>query len=134
LEPRCAHRIVEKLEGRNMSDEAGFDYERSDIRGRDMAWLAAGLALFVTATPLLMPFVFPQSMQHRTPSAPPALSADAPQLEITPRDDLRRFRRSEAQFEQSYGWTDRSKGAVRIPIARAMELLAERGLPGWPTP
>ena len=117
-----------------MSDEAGFDYERSDIRGRDMALLAAGLGLFVIITPLLMPFVFPQSMQHRSPSAPPALTADAPQLAITPRQDLRRFNRSEAQFEQSYGWTDRSKGAVRIPISRAMQLLAQRGLPGWPTP
>jgi len=117
-----------------MIDDAGFDYERSDIRSRDIAWLAAGLALFVVITPLLMQFVFPQSMRHQSPSAPPALNADAPQLEITPRDDLQRFQRSEAQFEQSYGWTDRGKGAVRIPISRAMQLLAERGLPGWPTP
>jgi hypothetical protein len=116
-----------------MSNEAGFDYERSDISSRDIGWLAAGLALFVIATPLLMPFVFAQSMRHRTPSAPPALNADAPQLEITPRGDLQRFQRGEAQFEQSYGWTDRSKGTVRIPISRAMQLLAERGLPGWPT-
>jgi hypothetical protein len=117
-----------------MNNQAGFDYERSDIRGRDIAWLGAGLALFVVMTPLLMPFVFPQSMQHRTPSAPPALNADAAQLEITPKNDLQRFQRSEAQFEQSYGWTDRSKGTVRIPVSRAMQLLAERGLPGWPTP
>ena len=117
-----------------MSDEAGFDYERSDIRGRDIAWLAGGLGLFVVITPLLMPFVFPQSMQHRSPSAPPALTADAPQLEITPREDLKRFEHGEAQFEQSYGWTDRGKGAVRIPISRAMQLLAQRGLPGWPAP
>ncbi len=116
-----------------MSDQAGFDYERTDIEGRDIAWLAGGLAIFVVITPLLMPFVFPQSMQHRSPSAPPALNADAPQLEITPRDDLQRFQRSGAQFEQSYGWTDRSKGTVRIPISRAMQLLAQRGLPGWPT-
>jgi len=116
-----------------MNDQAGFDYERSDIGGRDIAWLAAGLALFVVTTPLLMPFVFPQSMQHRTPSAPPALNAEAPQLEVTPRSDRQRFQRNEAQFEQSYGWTDRSKGTVRIPISRALQLLAERGLPGWPT-
>ena len=116
-----------------MSDQAGFDYERTDIESRDIAWLAGGLAVFVVITPLLMPFVFPQSIQHRTPSAPPALSADAPQLEITPRGDLQRFQRSEVQFAQSYGWTDRSKGSVRIPISRAMKLLSERGLPGWPT-
>jgi hypothetical protein len=90
--------------------------------------------LFVIVTPLVMPFVFPQSMLHRSPSAPPALNADAPQLEITPRDDLQRFQRSEAQFEQNYGWTDRGKGVVRIPISRAMQLLTERGLPGWPAP
>jgi hypothetical protein len=116
-----------------MSDQAGFDYERTDIESRDIAWLAAGLALFVVITPLLMPFVFPQSMQHRTPSAPPALNADAPQLEITPRNDLQRVQRGEAQFTQSYDWTDRGKGEIRIPVSRALQLLAERGLPGWPT-
>ena len=29
----------------------------------------------------------------------------------------------------SYGWVDRSNGIVRIPIDRAMDLLAQRGLP-----
>jgi hypothetical protein len=29
----------------------------------------------------------------------------------------------------SYGWMDRSNGIVHIPIARAMELLLQRGLP-----
>jgi hypothetical protein len=117
-----------------MGDEAGFDYERSDIESRDIAWLAAALALFVFATPLLMPLMFPESMQHRTPSAPPALSADAPRLEITPREDLQRFDRSEAELSNSYGWTDRNHGVVRIPVRRAMDLLAQRGLAGWPTP
>ena len=31
-----------------------------------------------------------------------------------------------------YSWIDRSKGTVRIPIARAMELTAQRGLPVAP--
>jgi hypothetical protein len=31
-----------------------------------------------------------------------------------------------------YSWTDRSKGKVRIPIERAMELIAQRGLPVAP--
>jgi hypothetical protein len=29
----------------------------------------------------------------------------------------------------NYSWIDRSKGKVRIPIERAMELIAQRGLP-----
>jgi hypothetical protein len=117
-----------------MSHEAGFDYERTDIESAEIAWLAAGLALFVMAIPLLMPLVFPQSMQHRTPSAPPALSADAPMLEITPREDLRNFNRSESEWTNGYGWIDRNRGTVRIPVGRAMELVAQRGLPGWPSP
>jgi hypothetical protein len=117
-----------------MSDETVFDYERSDIKGRDVAWLAGGMALFVALTPLLMPFVFPQSMQHQTASAPPAMSADAPQLAVTPRQDLQRFQSGESRFTQSYGWIDRDHRVVRIPISRAMQLVAHRGLPGWPTP
>jgi hypothetical protein len=73
-------------------------------------------------------------MRHRTPSAPPALSADAPSLEITPREDLQRLNRRETELVDTYGWTDRSHGAVRIPVRRAMELLVQRGLSGWPTP
>lgn len=117
-----------------MRDETGFNYERSDIESTDIAGLAAGLALFVIVTPLLMPLVFPQSMNHRTPSAPPALSSGAPRLEITPREDLQRFDSAEARLANSYGWTDRDHGVARIPIKRAMDLLAQRGLAGWPKP
>jgi hypothetical protein len=30
---------------------------------------------------------------------------------------------------QSYGWVDQDSGEARIPVTRAMELIAERGLP-----
>jgi hypothetical protein len=33
---------------------------------------------------------------------------------------------------ENYSWADRSKGTVRIPIERAMELIAQRGLPVAP--
>jgi hypothetical protein len=32
----------------------------------------------------------------------------------------------------SYDWVDKDKGIVRIPIDKAMELLAQRGLPVLP--
>jgi hypothetical protein len=117
-----------------MKGTAGFDYERADINTTGIGWIALGLGSFVIATPLLMPVIFPQAMNHRTPSAPPALSADAPQLEITPQRDLQHLRRGNDELAQSYGWTDREHGVVRIPIARAMELLVQRGLPAWPSP
>lgn len=117
-----------------MDDQASFDYERSDIDSIGIAWIAAGLALFVLAVPLLMPLFYPQSMQHIRPAAPPALSADAPQLEVTPREDLRRLDAANERIADTYGWTDREHRVVRIPVSRAVELLLQRGLPGWPSP
>jgi hypothetical protein len=52
-----------------------------------------------------------------------------PRLEVTPVEDLRKFREAEDRALNAYGWMDREHGVVRIPIARAMELLAQRGLP-----
>lgn len=117
-----------------MSDGRQFEYERTDVESTLVLWIAIGLASFVIATPLLMPIAFPQSMQHRSASAPPALSMDAPRLEITPRQDLHRLQRGEEQFAGSYGWTNREHTTVHIPIRRAMSLLAQRGLAGWPAP
>jgi DNA-binding GntR family transcriptional regulator len=36
---------------------------------------------------------------------------------------------AETAILHSYGWVDRDAGIVRIPIERAIEILAERGLP-----
>ena len=40
----------------------------------------------------------------------------------------------ENQILTSYGWVDRKAGTVRIPIERAMDLIAHRGLAAGPRP
>ena len=55
-----------------------------------------------------------------------------PRLQTDPRDDLRHLRENEDQVLDSYGWVDRNAGVVRIPIADAMRLIVERGLPERP--
>ena len=42
---------------------------------------------------------------------------------------MKAIRAAEDQVLNSYAWMDPEKGVVRIPIGRAMDLLAERGLP-----
>jgi hypothetical protein len=59
------------------------------------------------------------------PSLPPL-----PRLQTSPVLDLKRMRQDEDQILGSYGWIDRQKGIVRLPIARAIDLLSQRGLPG----
>jgi hypothetical protein len=60
------------------------------------------------------------------------ISAPAPELQIAPAQDMERFRAAEQETLTSYGWVDRQAGIARIPIERAMELIAERGLPAAP--
>lgn len=43
-----------------------------------------------------------------------------------PESDLARVRESERINLETYGWIDPKNGVIRIPIQRAMELLAQR--------
>lgn len=52
-----------------------------------------------------------------------------PRNQVAPRADLQRMRQHEATILNSYGWVDRKAGVARIPIDRAISILAERGLP-----
>jgi hypothetical protein len=53
----------------------------------------------------------------------------APQLEIDERTELNQHRLREEQTLSTYDWVDQKVGTVRIPIERAMDLVAQRGLP-----
>jgi hypothetical protein len=55
-----------------------------------------------------------------------------PRLERNERIEIKDFRLKEEQTLNSYGWVDEKTGVVRIPIERAMQLLAQRGLPTIP--
>jgi hypothetical protein len=58
----------------------------------------------------------------------------SPLLEENPVLDLARERAAEGKLLNSYGWVDRQQGVARIPIGRAIDLLAERGLPSRQPP
>jgi hypothetical protein len=55
-----------------------------------------------------------------------------PRLESNETTEINAFRLQEAQTLHSYGWVDQQSGVMRIPIDRAMELVAQRGLPTRP--
>jgi hypothetical protein len=46
-----------------------------------------------------------------------------------PASDLKHFQAEEDARLRSYGWIDRQRGIIHIPIERAMDLIAQRGLP-----
>jgi hypothetical protein len=55
-----------------------------------------------------------------------------PRLEKNERIEINDFRLQEEQTLNRYGWVDEKAGVVRIPIERAMQLVAQRGLPTTP--
>jgi hypothetical protein len=61
---------------------------------------------------------------ERRSDAPPPL----PRLQVYPVGHWKDFQAAERERLATYGWMDRSSGAVHIPIERAMELVAERGV------
>ena len=54
----------------------------------------------------------------------------SPRLEPKPAHDIAAFKGEKTEKLDGYGWIDRSRGIVQIPIARAMELMVERGREG----
>ena len=66
------------------------------------------------------------------PPSPLAASREklaGPRLLVNQALDMKEFRASEESVLNSYDWVDRAHGVVRIPIDRAIDLLAERGMP-----
>ena len=66
---------------------------------------------------------------RQIPNQYPAKTFPDPRLETDERNQLNDIRLAEEQKLYSYGWVDEKAGTVRIPIERAMDLVAQRGLP-----
>jgi len=127
-------------------------YERSDIGVAPVLYfmlslLVAGVFIYFLVDGIYS-YLEKRSEAQQTPVSPLVtnapkdtrhLSADykdylkqnfpAPQLEIDERSQLDKIRIDEEETLSSYDWVDQKAGTVRIPIDRAMDLLAQRGLP-----
>ncbi len=53
----------------------------------------------------------------------------APRVQARPIEDIHELRQSENIVMGSYGWIDPKRHVLRIPIARAMDLIEQRGIP-----
>lgn len=82
--------------------------------------------------PALNPMVTATTGDTRVVTPEDIKSFPKPRLETDERGQINNFRLQEEQKLHSYGWVDQKAGIVRIPIDRAMELIAERGLPTAP--
>ncbi len=120
--------------------ETGVAHERDDVNLRGVRWFGAGLAvtLVVLGALVWLLYGFDRGAEPGERPADYPLSAERPltppepRLQTHPRQDLLDFRAQEGAVLTTYGWVDRPRGVVRIPIDRAMSLVVERGLPSRP--
>ncbi|HVR72717.1 MAG TPA: hypothetical protein VMT52_00220 [Planctomycetota bacterium] len=76
---------------------------------------------------LLDPMEGEEARDHPSLEAPRS-EPPMPRLQVSPLDDLGKLRAEEDAILGTYGW-DRESGLFRIPIERAMEVLAAEGIP-----
>lgn len=110
-------------------------HELSDLKPRAIVIFLVVLAVTIVGVLVVSMWVYDYSAYRLAKSeAPPSTLAKQapppePRLQVFAPKDMQEFRAEEDATLTSYGWIDRTAGVVRIPIDRAMQLLAERGLP-----
>lgn len=100
-------------------------------RARPVAWVLGGIMMLTVVTGFLVWVLYPSS---RTPADPPRPLSDRSVSSLggaahwqNPPADLARARAEFRARLDGYGWADSARTHARIPIARAMALLAARG-------
>ena len=112
--------------------------ENRDINARAVLKAGAGIVLATVGAALLMWFLFNRFAAREAARSPqparmaasdPRKEPPEPRLQPAPVMDLKSFLAGEEVLLKSYAWVDPQKGVVRIPVERAMELVAKEGLP-----
>jgi hypothetical protein len=124
------------------------DFEREDLGAKPILLTLTGIAIGIVVLYFVVDGIYRVMSHydetHQTAVSPlkPPVQGDTrvanhqdlekfpePRLEKDERKNLKDARVAEEDALYSYGWVDEKAGVVRIPIDRAMELIAQRGLP-----
>jgi hypothetical protein len=126
--------------GHDHGYEAGVDREIS-LKG--IVWTGVVLTIVVIISGAAMLFMsrgLKGSMISSDPPPPVLLEAQTqepppdPRLQVSPEEDMRLMRAEEEAALNGYGWVDEPSGIARVPIARAMEMVANGEVPSSGAP
>ena len=105
-------------------------FEPTDWAIAPVGWIYLGVVLLLILSTLMLIAAYPTALpdvERNLRIAPPG-----PRLQTDPQADLRNFRAEEERRLETYSWTDKERGIVRIPIQQAMKNLVTTGVPGFP--
>jgi hypothetical protein len=123
-------------------DQPTVHHEETDVNIRAIFGFGAALLLVAVVIHAAMwgLFVYFNGRQAREngPSSPlttaePRLPPE-PRLQVSPREDAAVFHAEEEAILNGYTWVNRETGTVRIPVADAMRMTVQKGLPTRPPP
>jgi hypothetical protein len=120
------------------AEDLADGYERSDA---SVGWIVACLGILLVT--LAVALIAISTLQVLVTGLPASLGRPAdlvdrlanaptpppPRLENAEGEQYAAYRAQSEQRLSQYGWIDRGSGRVSIPIQRAIDVLAERGLP-----
>jgi hypothetical protein len=107
-------------------------YERSDASVPAINKSLVGLLVLIAVSLVSMWALFAVlartdgGQEPATPMEARRVLPPAPRLQVSNSADIEKMRAREREALASYGWVDKGAGIVRLPVERAMELLAER--------
>jgi hypothetical protein len=118
-----------------------FDRE---IQYHQLIWMGVGLLVITLLSGVGVFFLLRGFVSWRAeaaasamPLVTPAPPAAGAKLLARPERELAGVHREEKERLESYGWVDQTAGVAHIPVERAIEIVAARGLPtraAAPTP
>lgn len=117
--------------GHQQGSAAGQRYQPDNTSIRAITIFIAILTGAVIVVMIVIRLLIAGFDAVREEAPPPAFETQAelpppPRLQEKPAVDLEDLREREQRRLHEYGWIDREKGVVRLPIERAMELMVER--------
>ena len=113
-------------------------HEQTDADTYAITKFGIALTLVVVVSQLVLWWLFAhfsQREQKLSPPVPAIVKAQAPsappepRLQGNPQLDLQKMRQEEDAVLNHYGWVDPDLGIVRLPIERALDIIAQKGLP-----
>jgi len=114
-------------------------HEVSDLDPTRIALFAVTLAVIIVGVIFVTYALYRRftTVEIKSQETPSPLSytrepTPEPRLEVNPGQALKAMRAAENAVLHSYDWVDKDHGVVRIPIDRAIAILAAGGLPARP--
>jgi hypothetical protein len=127
--PRAEQRPVAAGSGAQF-ENPNTAFEPSDWSLGPVALIYIAILMLLAISCLVLIVAFPDALPDVDRTL--RISPPGPRLETNPEAELQRFRAEEEKRLNTYGWIDKQKGIVHIPIEEAMKNLARTGAPGFP--